>query len=170
MALQKTYRLVFAAGGQTHIADSSLSRERADTLCAQLKRLGVDAWVEPEGEGIGCGRVIVPEDTLALLRTWKTSLGASRDACYEAGQKLWDRIEAVLGAARPEVEPGFTYEAEAQRIGNGEVAVWTDGVSLHADNDRCCAFPLKAGRHYRVSVLEIPGNAQATSANVAQSD
>lgn len=53
---------------------------------------------------------------------------------------------------QPNTMRTYTYEAEAQKLDDGAVAVWTDGVSLQADNDMCCVFPLKAGNWYRVTV------------------
>lgn len=64
------------------------------------------------------------------------------------------RFILAVGRQADAQENALTYEAVAETISNGDVGVWTDGVSLHADNNRSCAFPVMAGRRYRVTVSE----------------
>lgn len=58
----------------------------------------------------------------------------------------------------------YTYEARAKKVGRTigenkavtEICVWTDGLSLCADNKPpYCAFKLEDGKKYRVTVEEI---------------
>ncbi len=48
-----------------------------------------------------------------------------------------------------------SYEAIAIKLKDGNVAVWTDGVSLQADNEHPCFLCLQEGKKYRVTIEEI---------------
>jgi hypothetical protein len=53
----------------------------------------------------------------------------------------------------PEV---FSFTATAKPTNITDLAVWTDGVILSSDNSALCAFHLKKGKKYRVTVEELP--------------
>lgn len=57
----------------------------------------------------------------------------------------------------------FSFTGEAQRVNpkqyaNETLAVWTDGVALSSDGEELCAYPLKKGQLYKVTVekVEVP--------------
>ena len=45
----------------------------------------------------------------------------------------------------PVVVPSFNFEAIAQKLNDGDVSVWTDGIAVSSDNaPEYCAYRLKA--------------------------
>lgn len=55
-------------------------------------------------------------------------------------------------------EKSFSFEYRAQSAdpkNKNLIGVWTDGISLISDNEEFCAFPLKKGKRYKVSVVEV---------------
>lgn len=55
----------------------------------------------------------------------------------------------------------FEFTAEALDIKEGKsrkvnaTSAWTDGLSLSSDHDPICAYRLKPGKHYRITVQEL---------------
>jgi hypothetical protein len=82
--------------------------------------------------------------------------------------KLKDGVAAAIEAAlywnasekAPKTENAnhYTFTAEAKNVMVGQeklVSAWTDGLSLSCDTDHGCAYRLKRGKTYRVTVCEV---------------
>lgn len=72
-----------------------------------------------------------------------------------SGEVLDFLREACEDALNPTAH-SYTYLAQPTKVdGVDMVGVWTDGVSLIADNDVDCEYPLEKGKIYKVTIREV---------------
>lgn len=49
----------------------------------------------------------------------------------------------------------FISEAKKSKIGSPEIGAWTDGIGVFSDDGMFCAYRLKVGKKYKVTIEEI---------------
>ena len=70
-------------------------------------------------------------------------------------KKVIDDMKSTCLASLKQPAYSYIYKAQETNIdGEKMVGVWTDGLSLIADNKRDCAFPLVVGEVYKVSIYK----------------
>lgn len=74
--------------------------------------------------------------------------------CRCCGKRLPTLESLANHACEPSASP-FGFEAVAVTLENGEVGVWTDGIGIYSDQEPFCAYRIKSGKKYKVTIQEV---------------
>lgn len=58
-------------------------------------------------------------------------------------------------AKPPAASDGYSFEAIAIKLNDGETGAWTDGIGIFSDNAEYAAYKLKQGKKYRITIQKL---------------